>query len=242
MKLSGKLKRNAMLAVAVAAIAAAAIVAAVTSGAGHHSVRSASAHATGQPGRLSTPGDLALAADYLGMTRTQLQKQLQSGQTLAQIANATRGKSAAGLIDAIASTRSGRLSAIASVQKLPPTTQKRMLARLRRRIEAQVNRTDRTTGRLPTNAAVDLAAAYLGVGAQALRGELASGRSLAQIAAATPGKSAAALIDALVSARTAAIKAAAASGKIAQATETALLATARQAITREVDRVRSPTG
>jgi hypothetical protein len=242
MKRSGKLKRNAMLAVAVAAIAAAAIVAAVTSGAGHHGARSAGAHATGQPGRASTPGDLALAADYLGMTRTQLQKQLQSGRTLAQIANATSGKSAAGLVDAIAGTRAARLSAIASVQKLPPAKEKRMLARLRRRIEARVSRTDRTAGRLPTHAAVDLAAAYLGVGAQALRGELASGRSLAQIAAATPGKSAAALIDALVSARTAAIKAAVTSGKIAQATATTLLGTARQVITREVDRMPSPAG
>jgi hypothetical protein len=239
MKRSGKLKRNAMLAVAAAAIAAGAIVAAVTSGASHHGARSA--HATGHAGRVGTPGELALAANYLGMTRTQLQKELQSGRTLAQIANATSGKSAAGLVDAIASTRAARLSAIASAQKLPRAKENRMLARLRRRIKAQVNRTDRTAGRLATNA-VDLAAAYLGVSAQALRGELASGRSLAQIAAGTPGKSEAALIDALVSARTAAIKAAATSGKIAQATETTLLATARQAITGEVDRARSPAG
>jgi hypothetical protein len=230
-----------MLAVAAAAIAAGAIVAAVTGGGSHHGARSASVHANGQSARLSTPGELALAADYLDITRTQLQKELQSGRTLAQIADATSGKSASGLVDAIASARAVPLSATARAQGLSQAREQRRLARLRRRIKSQVNRSDRRTSRSQTRPPVDLAAAYLGVSAQALRGELASGRSLARIAAATPGKSAGALIDALVSARTAAIKAAAASGKIAQATATALLSTVRQDITGEVDRTRSPT-
>jgi hypothetical protein len=57
------------------------------------------------------PGDdLAAAASYLGSTTDALLTQLQAGKTLAQIANATSGKSASGLIDALvadATTRFG---------------------------------------------------------------------------------------------------------------------------------------
>ena len=45
---------------------------------------------------------LATAAGYLGLTPQQLITQLQTGKTLAQIADATSGKSASGLIDALA--------------------------------------------------------------------------------------------------------------------------------------------
>lgn len=46
-------------------------------------------------------GPFAAAATYLGISQSALITQLQSGQTLAQIANATSGKSAAGLIAAL---------------------------------------------------------------------------------------------------------------------------------------------
>src|SRR3954447_21559375 len=45
--------------------------------------------------------ELQAAADYLGLSVGDLLTQLQSGKTLAQIADATNGKSAAGLIDAL---------------------------------------------------------------------------------------------------------------------------------------------
>ena len=48
------------------------------------------------------PGDpLATAATYLGVSESTLRSDLQSGKTLAAIANATPGKSAAGLIAAL---------------------------------------------------------------------------------------------------------------------------------------------
>jgi hypothetical protein len=47
------------------------------------------------------PGGLEAAASYLGTTADALRAQLQSGKTLAQIADATSGKSAQGLIDAL---------------------------------------------------------------------------------------------------------------------------------------------
>ena len=59
----------------------------------------------GLHGDMHGPGDrvrgLDAAATYLGATVDALRTQLQSGKTLAQIANATSGKSAAGLIDAL---------------------------------------------------------------------------------------------------------------------------------------------
>lgn len=48
------------------------------------------------------PGDpLAAAASYLGISESTLRSDLQSGKTLAEIANATSGKSASGLIAAL---------------------------------------------------------------------------------------------------------------------------------------------
>ena len=56
-------------------------------------------------------GGLSAAATYLGVGETQLFTQLASGKTLAQIANATSGKSASGLIDAMVAAEKSRLAA-----------------------------------------------------------------------------------------------------------------------------------
>src|SRR3954454_11854667 len=53
----------------------------------------------GRPG--AGGDDLAAAASYLGTTPADLLAQLASGKSLAQVANATSGKSAAGLIAAL---------------------------------------------------------------------------------------------------------------------------------------------
>jgi len=58
-------------------------------------------HGPGGPHGFGGPGPLAAAATYLGITQSALETQLQAGKTLAQIANATSGKSAAGLIAAL---------------------------------------------------------------------------------------------------------------------------------------------
>jgi ABC-type microcin C transport system duplicated ATPase subunit YejF len=55
------------------------------------------------------PG-LQAAATYLGTTVAALQAQLQSGKTLAQIADATSGKSAQGLIDALTALAKQRIT------------------------------------------------------------------------------------------------------------------------------------
>ena len=65
------------------------------------------------PGFGHGPGgfDLSTAASYLGLTASELQTQLQSGKTLAQIANATSGKSADGVIQALVAADTTRITA-----------------------------------------------------------------------------------------------------------------------------------
>jgi hypothetical protein len=142
--------------------------------------------------------DLTAAAGYLGISTEQLEHELNSSGSLAQVAQA-HGKSTQGLIDAIVATRRTRLAEVA--------------ARLPGRVGTEVN----DPARLPRAAAAGslrlAAGGYLGITPSQLRDELRSGRTLAQIADATPGKSSAGLRGALVSARKARLARGVAAGK-----------------------------
>jgi hypothetical protein len=219
-------KQRAMIGVAVAAVIAGVIVAIVTTtGHSHAPVNSAGA-GSGSSGRR---GDLAVAASYLGLTGAQLRSDLRAGRTLASVANATSGRSSAGLIEALVSAKAATLDAAKAGGKLPKAKESARLARFRKRALAEVSR-------LP-GAGADLSAAarYLGVTPEQILSERRSGRSLAQIANTTSGKSAAGLIDALVSARKANLAAAAAAGSLSWANEHKLLSTLRQRVTTEVN-------
>lgn len=147
-----KLKRNAMLAVAVSAIVAGAVVASATAGDGGlgpartarvHSGRRAHgrAHARSRHLHRGTHGGvLALSAHYLGLPRAQLRRQLRSGRTLAQIAAATSGKSAAGLIDALLSAKTAQLSAAAGTGALSQAKARARIAKLGTRVTLEVER------------------------------------------------------------------------------------------------------
>jgi hypothetical protein len=225
-------KRRVMLAVAAAAVVAGAIVAGVSaSGGSHHHTRSALTRGAG-PG-VPRPSELAAAASYLGITTTQLRKELQSGRTLAQIADATSGRSAAGLIDALVSPKAARLRAAVNANGPSAARDAKKLTRLRRRVTAKVDGAVGYPG-------LSASARYLGVSAAQLLSELHAGRSLAQIANATAGRSAAGLIGARVSAREAQLRAAVASGSITRKTEHALLSGLRARVAGEVDRTPSP--
>jgi hypothetical protein len=149
-RVSRKLKRNAMLALAVSALAAGAVLATAAAGdrapgpartAHSAHVHARRAHAKGRRHRAGThDGVLELSARYLGVGRSQLHKQLRSGRTLAQIADATSGKSAAGLIDVLVAARSARLSAAASVGALSQQKARTRLANLRSRVTREVYR------------------------------------------------------------------------------------------------------
>jgi hypothetical protein len=216
-------KRNLMIALAVAAIAAGVIIAVTRSGAGH------GPRGRGEAARAARPTEAQAAAAYLGLSREQLRKQLQSGRTLAQIADASGGRSATGLVEALLRARVAKLEAAVRAKRLSVADERRRVARLRIRLEAQLERS-------PGYANLAASAHYLGLSAEQLRSDLRARRSLAQVAAATPGKSAAGLIEARVSAQQANLEAALASGKISRATERLLASSLRQRITAEVQR------
>jgi hypothetical protein len=63
-------------------------------------------------------GAAAIVRSYLGLTQAQIHRQLRAGKTLAQIADATPGKSAAGLSAALLQARRGRLEAMVKAAKI----------------------------------------------------------------------------------------------------------------------------
>ncbi len=165
------------------------------------------------------------------MSPTQLRSELRSGKSLAQIADATSGRSEAGLIAALEAAGRERLSAAAA--KLPSV------------ITAEVDRAGGPTGASASGRprrgharALSAAAGYLGVSAAQLRGELRSGKTLAQIANATSGRSEAGLVQALVAARKASLATRVSAGKITQAQANAALPKLAARVTAEVNRVR----
>ena len=102
-----RMSSKQLAAVAIAALAVTGGGAAVAAASGGKSSTSTAATANrGGPG-----DELATAASYLGTTVAELQTQLQSGKTLAQIANATSGKSADGLVQALVAADTTRITA-----------------------------------------------------------------------------------------------------------------------------------
>jgi hypothetical protein len=89
---------------------------------------------TPRPG--ASPG---VAAAYLGVSPAQVRRELQSGRTLAEMANATSGKSATGLIAALVADRKAKLAAAVAAGKLRQTNEGNRLAHLEQRIAAEVN-------------------------------------------------------------------------------------------------------
>jgi hypothetical protein len=107
------IRRKLLLSIAAAAVLAGA-TAAVVMAAQPSSPRHGHGHGHGHHQR---HGTLATAAAYLGLSRTQLRSELQSGKSLAQIANATPGTSEAGLIQMLEAAHRQRLAAASA--KLP---------------------------------------------------------------------------------------------------------------------------
>ncbi len=223
--MKGNRKQRVMIGVAVMAVIAGAIVAIVTATGGSHTHRRSARAGAGA-------SELAVAASYVGLTRAQLRSDLQAGKTLAEVASATRGRSASGLIEALVKAKAARLDTALAHGKLSKA-RSATLAELRKRATVEVNRPRRAVG---VGGDLSATASYLGVTPTQLRRERRPVRSLAQIANATPGKSAAGLIEMLVRERKAELAAAAAAGSLSQASENRLLSTLRQRVTAEVDR------
>jgi hypothetical protein len=91
-------------------------------------------------GRFGGMALLNQAATYLGITPQQLRSQLQSGQTLAQIANATSGKSASGLQSYLLSQLKTKLDAAVQAGKITADQEAQMLNRAQTMIGNLMNR------------------------------------------------------------------------------------------------------
>jgi hypothetical protein len=169
------LKRKLMLGVAVAAVLAGGTAAVVMAA---------------QPaGHSRRHGALATAASYLGLSTPQLRDELRAGKSLAQIADATSGRSEAGLIAVLEAARKQKLAAAAAG----------VTARVTAEVEAVGGpRTHRGLERWHRQL-LGSSASYLGLPKSKLAAELRTGKTLAQVASETPGKSDAGLVEALVS-------------------------------------------
>ena len=89
----------------------------------------------------SRAGVFYVAKSYLGLSREQLKTQLRDGKSLADIANATAGKSASGLVDAITAALTTKLDAAVTDGKVSSTQEASILAAAVPRIDKRVNRT-----------------------------------------------------------------------------------------------------
>lgn len=85
-------------------------------------------------------GRLDSAAGYIGITEAQLRAELESGKSLAQIAEA-HGKSVDGLIDALVAAAKNKLDEAVSSGRLTKDQETKMLSVLKDRITSAVNNT-----------------------------------------------------------------------------------------------------
>lgn len=84
-------------------------------------------------------GGLSAAADYLGLSPGELFARLRSGQTLAQIAGSTSGKSVTGLIDAMTAAQQKAVDAAVKDGRLSQAQADELTSRLKNRITELVN-------------------------------------------------------------------------------------------------------
>jgi F0F1-type ATP synthase delta subunit len=170
--------------------------------------------------------ELAAAATYLGLSQADLQTALQSGKTLAQVADATTSKSTAGLIDALVAAEQTEIAAAVTAGELTQAQSDQITPTLKARFTDLANgvRPERGPGfghgfghGGPGGGELAAAATYLGLTQTNLETALQSGKTLSQVADATTNKSTAGLIDALVAAEKTELAAAITAGKLTQA-------------------------
>jgi len=216
---------------AVAALAVVAAVAIVATRATHRGPpRSAAAVAA----RSVTPGDVTVAASYLGISEPQLRKALRSGKTLSEMAGATGGRSPAGLVGALVVAKTARLEAAVRAGRVPKSQERARLVDLRRRSEAEVRKSHAIA--VGSIHYVAIAAGYLGITAKQLHSDRSGGKSLAEVADAVPGRSAAGLINALVRARKTELDVTVSARSLSRSDEARLLAGLRKRVSAQVAR------
>lgn len=91
------------------------------------------------PIRVNPDSIITAGLAYLGVDLKTLFTQLQSGKTLAAVANATPGKSASGLVDAVVAATKTKLDALVAAGKLTAAQETSFLATFRTNVTALVN-------------------------------------------------------------------------------------------------------
>lgn len=90
--------------------------------------------------RMRGYSDVGVAAGYLGVSTTKLRNELLAGASLRQIAEATPGRSAAGLIDARVEAEQANLSAELASGRISRSAEQVLLSGLSERVTREVDR------------------------------------------------------------------------------------------------------
>ena len=99
------------------------------------------------PGRNVTGDSLAAAATYLGTTTADLETKLRAGQTLAQVANATAGKSRDGLVSALVADATAKIDAAQKAGTITADQATQLKSNLSTRLAQRVDNTGPFPGR-----------------------------------------------------------------------------------------------
>ena len=99
------------------------------------------------PGDRVTSDSEVAAAAYLGTTEADLETKVRAGQTLAQIANATAGKSRDGLVNALVADSTAKIDAAQKAGTITADQATQLKANLSTRIAQLVDRTGPIPGR-----------------------------------------------------------------------------------------------
>lgn len=165
------------------------------------------------------------AASYLGISLSTLESDLAGGKTLSQIADATTGKSSAGLISAVVASEQTVLDADKAAGWITADQETALVSAFTDAVTALVNNgpSGPPAVMFPGSDLLQTAATFLGVSVATLQSDLQSGKTLADIATAQ-GKTVSDLVTALEAPAKSKLDAAVSAGKITAAQETAILA------------------
>jgi hypothetical protein len=186
---------------------------------------------TGQGHNSTAPSRTVVASGYLGVSPSKLSRRVKTGSSLGQIADATSGKSAAGLIDAMVAARASKLKKLG----LPASVERTRVAHYRERITYIVERVKAAPA---LERDLRAASQYLGVTSRELHTQLQQGKTLAQLteADAASGKSISGLTKAILAVRQARLQALLAEHQITQANEKKALGELPALVARELHR------
>ncbi len=205
----------------------------------------ASSNGSGPPAGGGPPGAAAIAS-YLGLSPSDLQSDLQGGQTLAQIA-AAQGKTVSGLEAAMLADAKSHLDSEVSAGTITSAQEQTMLSNLQSHLDDIVNSTGPAGGKGgpghggggPFGGAA--VASYLGLTEAELRTDLQNGQTLAQIATAQ-GKTVDGLEAAMIADAKTHLDAAVAAGKLTSAQEQSMLADLQSNVDSIVNSTGPPAG